>query len=81
MTGWVIAAVVVIALSAGLIVWQAKALAKCRFWCRACGTLFELPWRRLVFRQHVNEEWWLCCPHCGRKGWCVARRKGKDGDA
>lgn len=67
----------VLLLSAGAIVWQARVLSRCRFWCRSCGRLFVLPWTRLLFRQHVNDEWRLVCPHCGRKGWCPARRAAK----
>lgn len=75
-----ITACVVLLVSAALIVAQARALARCRFWCKSCGQLFALPWTKLLFRQHVNEEWRLTCPHCGHKGWCIARRNGKDED-
>lgn len=73
----IIGACAVLLILAALIIGQARALARCRFWCKSCGTLFSLPWSKLLFRQHVNEEWRLVCPCCGQKGWCQARRPGK----
>ncbi len=72
---------VVLLILVALIIGQARALVRCRFWCKSCGTLFSLPWTRLLFRQHVNDEWRLTCPHCGSKGWCPARRPRKGEDA
>lgn len=75
----VLAIGLVLLLLVALIVAQARALSRCRFWCRSCGALFALPWTKLLFRQHVNGEWWLICPHCGKKGWCTVY-KPKEGD-
>ena len=33
-----------------LVIWQAKALARCDLICKSCGTKQNLPWKRLVFR-------------------------------
>lgn len=76
-----IAVCAVLLVLAALVVGQAHALSRCRFWCKSCGELFALPWTKLILRQHVNEEWRLTCPRCGHKGWCTARRPGKDGGA
>ena len=40
-------------LAAILVLWQAKALARCDLICKSCGTKQNLPWKRLVFRTHV----------------------------
>ena len=69
-----------LALLVGAVFLQARTLARCRFWCPSCGRLFALPWTKLLFRQHINEEWRLTCPHCGQKGWCPARRPYRGGD-
>ena len=37
-------------LAAILVIWQAKALARCDLICKSCGTKQNLPWKRLVFR-------------------------------
>ncbi|HJA48772.1 MAG TPA: hypothetical protein H9790_05535 [Candidatus Agathobaculum intestinipullorum] len=75
------AGLTVLVLLIGAVVWQALALARCRFWCPSCGRLFALPWAKLIFRQHVNDEWRLTCPRCGCKGWCPARHPKKGGDS
>ena len=36
-------------LAAMLVIWQAKALARCDLICKSCGTKQNLPWKRLVF--------------------------------
>lgn len=78
MTIWIGLGVLVLLVA--VIIWQARVLSRCRFWCPSCGNLFALPWTKLVFRQHVNDEWRLTCPRCGQKGWCPARRPKKGGD-
>ena len=35
-------------LAAILVIWQAKALARCDLICKSCGTKQNLPWKRLV---------------------------------
>ena len=77
MTVWL--GLALLLLLAGVIIWQAAALSRCRFWCPSCGRLFALLWYRLLFRRHVNGEWRLTCPHCGHKGWCRAKREWKEG--
>ena len=37
-------------LAAILVIWQAKALARCDLICKSCGTKQDLPWKRLVYR-------------------------------
>ena len=64
-------------LAAILVIWQAKVLAKCDLTCKSCGTKQNLPWKRLVFRQHVGNDWRLYCPVCGRKTWFTARKRGQ----
>ena len=76
---WIAGALLVVVLLAALIVWQACALSRCRFWCPSCGRLFRLPWTKLLFRRHVHEDWLLRCLHCGEKGWCAVRRAYKGG--
>ena len=76
---WIAGALLVVVLLAALIVWQARTLSRCRFWCPSCGRLFRLPWTKLLFRRHVHEDWLLRCPHCGEKGWCAVRRAYKGG--
>ncbi|MFR5640453.1 MAG: hypothetical protein ACLUDF_05215 [Butyricicoccus sp.] len=46
-------------LAAILVLWQAKALARCDLICKSCGTKQNLPWKRLVFRTHVGNDWQL----------------------
>ena len=43
-------------LAAILVIWQAKALARCDLICKSCGTKQNLPWKRLVFRTHVGND-------------------------
>lgn len=62
-------------LAAILVIWQAKALARCDLICKSCGTKQNLPWKRLVFRTHVGNDWQLYCPVCGRKTWFTARKR------
>ena len=64
-------------LAAILVIWQAKVFAKCELICKSCGTKQNLPWKRLVFRQHVGNDWRLYCPVCGRKTWFTARKRGQ----
>ena len=64
-------------LAAILVIWQAKALAKYDLICKSCGTKQNLPWKRLVFRTHVENDWQLYCPVCGRKTWFTARKRGQ----
>ena len=64
-------------LAAILVIWQAKALARCDLICKSCGTKQNLPWKRLVFRTHVGNDWQLDCPACGRKTWFTARKRGQ----
>ena len=81
MAGWFIAAGLLAAGTAALIWWQAWLLSRCRFWCKNCGQLFALPAKKLIFRQHSWEDWWLTCPRCGKKGWCrCVRAKPKEGE-
>lgn len=35
-------------LAAILVIWQAKALARCDLICKSCGTKQNLPWKRLA---------------------------------
>ena len=74
---WITGAFLLAVLVAIMMVWQARILSRCRFWCRACGRLFRLPWTKLLFRQHMHEDWLLRCPYCGAKGWWTAKRKYK----
>ena len=53
------------------------ALARCDLICKSCGTKQNLPWKRLVFRTHVGNDWQLYCPVCGRKTWFTARKRGQ----
>lgn len=76
---WLGAVLSVLLLLTALVIWQARILSRRRFWCRACGRLFRLPWTKLLFRQHIQEDWLLRCPYCGEKGWCTAKRNGKRG--
>ena len=64
-------------LAAILVILQAKALAKYDLICKSCGTKQNLPWKRLVFRTHVGNDWQLDCPVCGRKTWFAARKRGQ----
>lgn len=62
--------------AAVLIVWQARALSRRDLVCTFCGTRLRLPRNRLLFRQHVGNDWRLFCPTCGRKSWFTAQRRG-----
>ena len=61
-----------------LVIWQAKALAKCELVCVFCGTAQHFSWTKLIFRQHVGNDWWLACPVCGRKTWFTAKRREQE---
>ena len=52
-------------LAAILVIWQAKALARCDLICKSCGTKQNLPWKWLVFRTHVEMT-----------GSCIVRSAG-----
>lgn len=54
-------------LAAILVIWQAKALARCDLICKSCGTKQNLPWKRLVFRTHVGNDWQLYFRSAGAK--------------
>ena len=41
-------------LAAILVICRQKALARCDLICKSCGTKQNLPWKRLVFRTHVE---------------------------
>ena len=69
--------IVIVLLLLVLIVLQAKALSKCEMTCVFCGTTLHFSWKRLLFRQHVANDWWLECPVCGRKTWFTAKREAK----
>ena len=66
---------IILILAVALVIWQAKVLAKCDLICKFCGTKQNLPWKRLVFRTHVGNDWQLYCPVCRRKTWFTAQKK------
>lgn len=63
------------AAAAAVIAAVAYRLSRCRFTCKSCGGVFRISWRRALWVQHFNEDYVLRCPHCGKKGWCTARRR------
>ncbi len=65
---WIAGALLAVVLLAVLIVWQACALSRCRFWCPSCGRLFRLPWTKLLFRRHVHEGLAAALPALRGKG-------------
>lgn len=69
---------IVLILAFILVLWQAKALAKCELVCVFCGTAQYFPWKRLLFRQHVGNDWWLACPVCGRKTWFTVQKREQE---
>jgi len=64
---------IVILLAAAAMLLVSYSLSRCTFTCRTCGQSFHIRWRRALWVQHCNHDYILRCPHCGKKGWCVAR--------
>lgn len=69
--------VIMMGAAAAVIGAVAYRLSRCRFTCKGCGGVFRIPWRRALWVQHFKEDYILRCPHCGKKGWCTAKRTEK----
>ena len=73
---WQAFTLLVLVLAAGVIVWLAYRLSRCAFRCKACGGTFRIGWRRALFVEHIDRDYRLTCPHCGKKGWCALQPAG-----
>ena len=45
-------------------------LSRTIFVCDECGCRFRLKWYKYLLALHMNDDRYLKCPKCNKKGWC-----------
>ena len=54
-----------------LFIWNAKSVAKCKWSCPKCYTVFNITWKQVFPPIHYGNEYWIKCPKCKKRYYCV----------
>ena len=54
-----------------LFIWNAKSVAKCKWSCPKCYTVFNITWKQVFPPMHYGNEYWIKCPKCKKRYYCV----------
>ncbi|MGN0634363.1 MAG: hypothetical protein ACI4JW_10920 [Oscillospiraceae bacterium] len=58
-----------------IMIFTAKSMAKKTWVCQNCQERFNGKWYNFLISQHFDTDYYLRCPHCGKKGICTLSYK------
>lgn len=71
LVGTIVIAVLIIFFLLIIFIWNSKSVAKRKWSCPKCHTVFNISWKQVFPPNHYGDEYWIKCPKCKKRYYCV----------